>query len=409
MESKLTKKNHLLLHIILIALVSFATYFRTWNIYFQQDEWNGFGKVLYANAYGFAALVRLSGNHLTPLAALFMGFFYNTFGLRHEVYAVYGIVLHTVNGLLVYFLARMLTKNTTVSLLSALLLVSFHVSSQVVTWYAASMTYLPSGFFVLVSLLLFELYVKKQKVKYLASSLFFILVAAGFRENAVFVLGYMILRTYLVSAHQFRRVFVFASSIGFVYGIVRFLPMFIFRSSMPLGVQSFDASSFFEKFTHSVFLSIPELIVPRNIQIDSIFWLLSRNRHIHEFFSVIVPNLAVFIETTLVPMLSVVIFTTCCMVTMYVLKVFYKKLNEKKLIYSLYGFILLSFMPFLLLPKGLYMESRHFYLSTIGLSILVGVFFHDLYHRVSLKLKSIIGVFFILISLRVNSPTLCVV
>lgn len=378
--------------ILLIFGFTFFTYFSLWSIFFQQDEWSGFGKVLYAQKYGYATLIRLSGSHFTPLSAALLAVLYNLFELNHLGYAWFGIIMHAVNSILVYFLARLILNDKKSAMLAAILFVCAGTPAQAVTWYAASMSFLPSAFFSLISLILFELYIKRKRTKFLVFSLLCLVLALGFRENAIFILGYFVMRAFILKHKTFYILALACAATGLLYLFFRILPLFfVYQQGSAQTFQVWQLILPVLRIPSLLFVSLPQVIVPRDTAIEIGQFLLRQNGYFYQLVNRLF-NLPVFIETVFVPVFysSLWFFSA---ITLFLIGKSGIAVNKRNIIWLLVLSLFLSVLPFLFLPSSLFMESRHFYLSVIGFSILLSNVLFILFNKFSMLGKLVIFVF----------------
>ena len=341
-----------------------------WKGYFQQDEWSGFGKVIYAQKYGLTSLVGTFGSHFTPLTVSTMYLMFKAFSLNHFGYAAFSLLFHSINGLLVYFLALSLLRNTKFALLSSIFFLSAYTPHQAVSWYAASMSFLPSGFFALVSLILYERFLNTSGKKLLLFSLASVLIAAGFRENAIFLLGFFPIRAFILE-HKFRKtVFWYSLTAAAFYLTLRFGTRLIHLVSPEATENRIKLVEIPQQALRFIFIYLPHLFVPepflRMLELIGQFFLGSRVQFIYKTFYT---NIFYIATSTAITILLTLL--------------------RKPLTLNLAAFLLLSVLPFSFLPVPLIMESRHFYLSSIGASILLGYIVMILIKKTFWKLATI--------------------
>ena len=344
---------------IYILLFTILVFYGLWHMYFQQDEWVGFGRVVYAQTYGFTTLIIQSGSHFTPLTTILMAAFYTLFSLDHRWYAWYSILLHAANGLLLYILADTLIKNKKAAILAATLFVAAAPSQQAVTWYAASLSFLPSAFFSLLGLLLFEMFLKIPKAKHLFLSMLCILIGAGFRENAIFLLAYVPIRSLVVRNPHTKKVLAYSCFFFGLYAIARFLPNMLFGN--PLTTLAPGKVSLFTIALQAItfeLLYLPKIIFPEYL---SRIWLVRLFGPWAHFVNL----------EYLVHIFYAALWTTSAVILALLLRFSIKAKQHQHFVWSMIVFLVLSVLPFALLPPPLIMEPRHFYLSSVGFSLLV--------------------------------------
>ncbi len=367
-----------------LGLLTILSYWGFTEVYFQQEEWHGFGRVIYAQAYGLSSLIRQSGSHLTPLTTLLMAWLYTTFGLNHVAYAWFSLLLHLVNGFLVFQLGKLMFRQIAPAWIAATVFLFHAPASQAVTWYAASMAFLPSAFFSLIALLAFEHFLIHKKIHLSLFASFLVLVAAGFRENAVFLLAYMLLRTFLVRPELLRKAGWRIVPAGALYIFLRFLPTVI--PSIPVFPYKAAPVTWLTILRQTVtfeLLYLPKVLFPEFMLRQGIKMLPMALR---------APNT--------IELLVVAFYGTLLVFSFLAVTIILKKLRKNKatrqLVLSLLGFLGLSILPFTLLPLPLIIEPRHLYLTGIGFSLLFGLFLHRTHGAAPAGKKWLSRLFFVL-------------
>jgi hypothetical protein len=349
--------------ILIISILTIATYWGTWHGYFQQDEWSGFARVISAQEEGFRSLIRFSGSHFTPLSIVHVAILYAIFELHHTWYGVYSVFLHLINTCLLFILAQAMTKNKIASLLSAIVFAIAFTPQQAVTWYAASMAYLPGAFFALLGLIVFEKFLQFRKKSYLWLAIMCACISAGFRETGIALLPYF--------AYRDRPIWkpIALTLIGYV--ALRFGPLAFTTSlttSAPHATEFFLTDILYQKVTFILFY-LPRFIIPIDIPIaiaQFVFgstFRLAYDSILNIFYAI---TWATFLLcATRIP------WTT----------------HMKNAVLL----VLLSLAPLTLLPRPFVMESRHFYPLSMGFALLVG---HVVYQYIH---KKVVIIFFLAI------------
>lgn len=384
-----------------LGLLTVLTYWGLWETYFQQDEWNGFGKVIYATHFGWMSLVRIYGSHFTPLSSLFFAFLYSVFGLNSSLYGLYSIALHMLNSFMIFFLAKYtFKKNITALIVSGLFAVAF-VSRQAVLWFAASPSFLPAAFFVLLGLVSFEKYLNSLKRVYLVGSIGCVLCGLGFRENVIFLLGYFIIRSYLVNRRLLKIVFRYSLAAGLPYLLVRFYPYIFFSNTSNTGSYHLSLSDSLIQAVEFFFVSPAQMVIPRitGITLGRFFF---NQQFVTIPFVTHALNVPVFIETVFIR-----IFYACLWIlgAMFIFRTAKKVKHDKNattLLRSFVVFIPLSILPFSFLPRSLFMESRHFYVPMIGFSLLIGQLWEIYAKSMSARMKACL-LFFLMLLILANA------
>ena len=167
---------------IIIVLHSLALgYFLLFKQYFQQDEWHSFGMILSLGqryiSLGKPISELLLGDRVGARIITFNLF--NRFGLNSFPYGLFAFLFHAANTLLVFKLARQLTRNPTIGILSGLFFLINEVGHEAYTWFGTMSGSVTAVFF-------FLLFMKTKKYLLLGSSLFLLWLSFLFKETAAF-------------------------------------------------------------------------------------------------------------------------------------------------------------------------------------------------------------------------------
>lgn len=371
-----------------IGALCIAVYWGIWNIYFQQDEWNGFGNVLYAQTYGYTSLIRLYGSHLTPLTSLFFALLYKLFAFNHRYYALYSIFLHLLNVLLLYCYAYTISKNKRIALLASTIFATALVSQQAVTWFAASASFLPAASFTLLSLLYFEKILQKPTLLYGVLTYLCLFLSLGFRENSVILFFYFILRS-LLYRYKYSLYISIISTVSFVfYAALRFIPHVLNTPHQIMGTST-QLNDYIIHATELIGLSIPQLIIPR-VYMLQIAYPFYNMFHIFFTYSIGVSNSAVFVETKLLRGLYLLFFIVFTSIFTFIYRKSIWHSRYRTVVLSLIIFLIFSILPFTFLPRKLPMESRHFYIPVIPFTILFSIVSHVLLKQHSSIIKGLL-------------------
>ena len=121
--------------VIIILLLGTISYWRVPSLFFQQDELLGFGLIIERGweiiFRGFASGETL---HFIPLLNFFDSILFQAFSLNYFAYNAVGVLVHFLNGFLVYILAFLMIRRRGWALLAALVFISSSSSSQLVMW-----------------------------------------------------------------------------------------------------------------------------------------------------------------------------------------------------------------------------------------------------------------------------------
>jgi hypothetical protein len=403
-------KKVFLLYFFLIQIVYFVTYFQ----YFQQDEWFALSyfhqfPFTFQGAWG-AFIVAFTDPkpyalHLTPFATLLWWLQSKLFGITFPLYAFLSLTLHAIVSFLVYEFTKRLTKNPFVSLIAGLFFALTASHSQAVTWMSA----LPAEvtcLFVLLSLNSFLDFLQSHKrKKYLLSILFF-LFAVLTKETGVLLIFLLPLLALFYSVKDRNH-----SKLGFIRILIRLKLFFIASASYlalriiipPLIVAMthtkaiegiavknnnvffslYYTGTFFLKALSESFFSLPLLNSLSAIITDFGYPQYTAQKEVRgaEYLTFIQSaglDIAMYLTGFLILLLFVVIFF-----------VFIKDQRYKKALLISFFMIFFSILPITFLAGWLLsmfsyfstIESRHLYITSIGVSIFVGFGLYFLYMK----------------------------
>ena len=190
---KLLQNYWVKLGLVLLAL-TFTYYFKSFQSYFEGDEWIFFR--FYAPAVsspwwfirGFTDTFLSQGSlnvHMSPLANWIYVIQYHLFGLKFDLYLINSLLLHTLVGLSLSWLAENLTKSRKTAVISSLLFVTNATHFQAVTWVVASIYTELAVLFGLLSLSLVIKFAQHKNFKFLVAANSCLLFALWSKETAV--------------------------------------------------------------------------------------------------------------------------------------------------------------------------------------------------------------------------------
>src|SRR3990167_211701 len=121
-----------------------------------------------------------------PLATFGYRTLYALFGINPFYYRIFELTIHSLNALLVYYIARKLSKDSIVALTAGLMFAAFY--SHTGTIFSGGLFYEPAySFFCLVAILTFLHFQDSNKTGYLAVSLASIFLALLTKDSALVI------------------------------------------------------------------------------------------------------------------------------------------------------------------------------------------------------------------------------
>ena len=359
---------------------TFSGLFRS---FFQQDEWYSMGPTfvhgVFAGLSQSPLLLLLSGQGRL-FGSIINNAAYYYFPFRVDILVWFALIIHTINTFLWYKVVHNLTGNRLIGIMSALFFAVAYVPNQAVTWFASIFTTLPSATFIFISLLLYFAYHKKNTVQYLFLAQGAAFVAYMFKESAMFI--FLFIPFLFYCGHRKisslgKMIKFFAPSIIYVIFIliIRIHSMFSFDHVGTSFVT--QTSSVWERMIfHAIFyssLSSVQLFIPPTVMFALARYFQSINYGAIQGYL----GTQLGIETVISDFVSFILFVVFS-IALTILYVRTKNWRNTLLFGVVY--ILLSFLPFIILNKGnAYLDSRYFYNSAAGGGLLLSVCLYIVY------------------------------
>lgn len=396
--------------LIFIALLVIFTYWSLPSTFFQQDEWQTLASNIYYISKGITGVIESflptsPLSHFNPFARVFSWFEYMFYKTNFTLYAWQSISLHILNAGLLYYFIFFWFKSKKIAIISALFFGVNSIPNQAVTWVAAANSYEIPVTFILLSLIFFQrflTYKKHQRIN-IFLSLTTLFISLLFHEIGIFLFLFYPVIFFLnadLQRKKMSRFFSYSLALFmFVFFLIRLPFFFGFITSLPeatdisrppiivypyriisIAMKSFAGSLIPEKSLISISEGVTRLAYPQFITPDNL------------------PN--PFIAQSIVfDLVSYALtFFIICIMIMF-LRFIPDKNMKKILIWTLF-FIPTSLIPYgFVLGKAGYasiLEPKFFYVSSIGVSILVAIISYSL--RFSKK-KILKVTVFILLSL----------
>jgi hypothetical protein len=363
--------------ILVLTLAIFLVFWGVTKTFYQQDEWHGLGDILafgpkfvFLNINGPISLLsggsRLFGN-------LLVYFFYSRFPFQVFPIAVFAILLHLSNTILVFLLGQKVTNKIIPSFLGALFFGVNAVSQGSVTWPASGIATLPAAFFIILSLFSFLEFIEKRNKRGIFLTFIFLYISLFFKETATpfflfFAFSYLIFKRISIRA-LLNNFWIF---LIFVIGIVGFR-LFQFKSiSTQQDLFLTGASSSFV-----LTLAIRAILYP--FTSFSLLWIPPElsfaiaKQLTWNYYSFLPPSLYDLVAQTAVLDLLAVFLGSIFLFFIYILFKSEKAEIKKRVVFFL-GFVLLSFLPYIVISKTFsYLESRYYYIAVVGAGVLLSL------------------------------------
>lgn len=397
---------------LILFLIIIFTFWDLPKTFFQQDEWLTFGRMILYEATGGIENVLTypffgGKGHFTPLSYYQLYLEFKLFGLSFEPIAYISIATHAVNSLLLFYFAYLLLRNKFLAFCSALFFAVESISSQAVTWVAASLSTQGAVLFFLLSLIFILKYFQNNRKSNYYMGLIFAFTGLLFKETILFFFILAPLMWTLFERKKSRKNFYsFLKPLiisGFVYVLMRIFLLFV---SFVNVAQSTKINSLPFTFDIVRLILLPFKMLPQSIFSQHYLIGLS-DKATQYFYHQYVTDGSVnpyFSQTVVfgqvIPYLSIPIL----LIGLIIYKLLLKRkevLLSKIVVFSL-AFIMLSSLPlgFIFGDTGSFpiYESRHLHGAAIGVVIFLVVSLYAVVKFFLKRSKYIPFVFFVMLT-----------
>lgn len=367
------KKNFL--YVSLLLLVTLYTFWGIWSVFYQQDEWKVLGEYFAMNSFweifnrvNFLKAILGEGRALSLVAGYFLlkGFPFEGWPL-----ALYSILFHFLNGILVFQLGSRLIGNKFYSTIAAIFFIACAASSSTVSWYSTSIGTLPATALILLSILFFLEGLNKTS-KYLFLGSVCLYISQFFKE-----IGYFLFLFLPLSVFLYQKLSINTWLKKYWYYLVTFVVIAIYRVSQ-LNSYSAESAVFTQTGSNNFFLTVflRTILYPFTslslIYFPSDFFIslgkIFTNSY-YPFFPSEHYNLIV--QTAVLDLLAIIFSFLIILISIFI-SIKNNKLARKNIIF-IFILITSSYLPYIILSKNYsYLDSRYYYLGAAPAGILFG-------------------------------------
>lgn len=370
-----------LLCIGLLLLFYLGAYRGLFSTFYQQDEWQTLGLITAAGSFfSYVRLIPL-GYLLTgigrPLSIPFQYGMFKFFPYQITPMALFSLVMHGVNAVLLYLLTRKYFGTRLVTIVPFALFLVSSTSSQALTWFATNTTTLPSLTFILLAFLFVEKARETTKTNYVMLAQVSALAAYLFKESA----AVMIILLPLYYSIRIRKVTIvrlvnlFIPSVLYLLFVIGIRIYLVMTPKFTEGVfVSMKGAPVIRIILHALWyplVSFSQLFIPQTIMIKLAY---SFQGILYDFVtgSSIQPLVNLVIITDMLSILCTCIFCASIAVIAHTR-------HRNPLLFFYFLYTLMSFVPFAVVERGSgYLDSRYFYIGVSGWSILCGFIIDNL-------------------------------
>lgn len=402
------KRSRSTLAILTILLIVGVVYRQLPSVFFQQDEWHAFARILLkgpSHIWSGVSLIQFLLGETRPLARLFYFLLFSQAGLASFWYAIASLSLHSFNTFLVWVLIKKITKGRTIAVIAALFFGINSIGSQAVTWFGNFNGTLPATSCVLLCLIFYTEFQKSQVKLWLLVSSFCFFISLLFKEVGIFLVFFVPIFE-LVQRKENSLLSVALKRTWFFWGYGglvlagRFLGFW--RVGESVGRFVGKSGGFVPIFLHLIAYPIEglfQVLIPGDLVFPFARFLTPL------WFSGItnLPNLDLISESVVSEAISLIAGTLLLVFLIILIKNWW---NKEKFYYFAQqillagSFFYLSFLPYIILNKpDAYLESRYYYVSVIGAGWLLGIIFASWQAKFKGKIKSIVFIPLVLLLL----------
>lgn len=378
---------NLILPIAIIGLVSITTFWQLTNSFYEQDEWLGLGNVF---VYGSSYLSLIFNHSIFKillgegriLSSVITYFFYSIFPFNSAPVTLFAIILHILNTILVFLLAKTLFKKTIPALLGSIFFSVNAVSQSAVTWGAAVST-LPATTITLFSLMTFFKSINfleregQIKHKWLMFSFILLYISLLFKQIGIFLIPIYFMTVIIYSSGEQKPKEIIVSFfkkyllplILFLVTIIIYLITYKSKSGSDVLFLTGSSANFYQTLLiRTLFYplaSFSQLFVPPE-------QFLVFARHVTNIYYPFFPpeQFILIAQTTVLDLLSIILSVVILVLLGILSK--YSALSTRIKIWFIVVFTLSTFLPYVLISKSFsYLDSRYYYLGAIGASFII--------------------------------------
>lgn len=388
MVNKFFRKNIFSLSILAFIILHscIIAYFLIFKQFFQQDEWHGFG-IMFSQGIRYVTLDKsipelLLGDRVGARILAF-GLF-NNFHLNPMPYGIFALIMQTLNVFLVFLLTKKLVKRTNISLLASLLFMINELGNEAYSWFGTMTGSLTSVFFFLLSLIIFLKFIDTKKIRYVLFSAFLLWFSFLFKEVGAFAFIFYPILFFIYSEEGKKILILFKSFLPFIIlgGImlVFFAKTVLFIPGDRANYVNTGKSLIPSLFAHVIRYPLEgavQTIIPNTylFKLSNITTRIIRPDLPSDSLDFLVATENSGAEITLVALLIIAII---------IFFILWKRIKDmsilaKKALLSSITMTALSFLPYIVINRSSsYLDSRYYYLGSMGMSIFLATLFINL-------------------------------
>ncbi|HSX40808.1 MAG TPA: hypothetical protein VLF68_04300 [Candidatus Saccharimonadales bacterium] len=379
---KLHKKINVIIgSVVLIHLIALF-YFLVFRQFFQQDEWHSFGVIL-ALGTKYITLNKspvelLLGDRVGARVITYIVF--QLFKINPMTYGLLAFVYQAVNTFLVFVLAKKLTQNKTISLLSSLFFLINELGNEGYSWFGTMNGSAPAVMLFLISFIFYLNFLANRKIRYFTLSLVTLWLSFLFKEIALFAFAFYPVVYFLYYKGKDKKDFFIKTHIFFFAFALIILGFYaksvLFISGDQANYVGGSNGSFVSSFIlHSVQYPL-EGAVQTFVPNAFMFTVTGFFTRIFTHYTPDTPDFDFVVQNQHAEIMTITIGLLTIMLLVWLLRS--KRIRlDKKLSFAFFISIImliLSFIPYVVINRSFsYLDSRHYYMATIPASISLSI------------------------------------
>lgn len=392
-------KNFIAAPYIILFVVIFGLFWQLARTFYQQDEWLALGNIFtYGRDYLFLSSpnllhILLGEGRLASRAVVY--FLLGGFPFNIAPLALFAVIFHMINALLVYHLANKFFKTFWYSLFAASFFAVNSVAHQAVTWPAAAVGTLPATTLILLSFFAYFKAIGGYDFartallgrRWIVVTASLIYISVHFKEIGIFLFVFLPLAAFLFKKYSF-----YSFIRTFWMFILPFLLIVVYRvielrlrtTPSNLYITGLDENFFSTILMRMVFYPLTSFSLMFVSGDQFLSFARAVLRQIYPFFSSS-PNNILIAQTVILDMLAIILtFLLLWFIYFLVRK---EKSKDKRVVVFWLTFSFLAFLPYVVLAKDFsYLESRYYYLPMVGASFLLAWVLKRLRETLSVKI-----------------------
>lgn len=383
---------HPLIFCIFLAIIIFTVFGRLTQTFYQQDEWLGYGlylsqgfKFVFYNAKSIFGLILGQGR---VLSTFIYYLFFKFFPLNATPIAIFSIIFHSINSILVFFLSKRIFKKILPAFLGSLFFALNSVSQNAVIWPAAVAGTLPSTTLIILSIFTFLKFLEKKGRKWIVLTFLFLYISLFFKETSIYLFFYLPLASLIFEKFNPKK---FLSNywpfLAFflINSVFRVLELRAVQTELALFLTGSSQAYWQTLLTRAILYPLTSFSLTFVPSEPFLRFARSITNIYYPFFP---SEQFILIAQTVVLDLLAIGLSFLIFILIFVLARNSGK-AERKNVGFFVGFMLFSFLPYIIIGKSFaYLESRYYYLPTFAAGVILAWFLGKISRKIRISFLS---------------------